>query len=432
MGTPVPVFDPRAVIDGLPPGRARVGVIVGIVVAALCVILVFGIELGESVASGHSTTPFFIALPLALAPVPLLVAAVLFIDRLEPEPRINLAFGFLWGAGVAALFAALINTAGLEYITQPALGASAGQYISATAGAPVVEETLKGLFLVWLVRWRRQELDGPTDGIVYAAMVGLGFAMTENIGYYINALVNPVHGGVQLLGYTFVLRGVLSPFLHPIFTSMTGIGAAYAASHRNAGWALPLGWFAAMCLHAMWNGLSIFGLAGTAVAYLILLCLLGILWAVIIADRRRIVAQIEHYLPGYEPTGLVTPQDITMLSSLRDRRLARNWALATGGLPAASAMGNYQLAATELALLHEKARRGVLGRRRGGPASAGPARPDAGGARGVPAPPPGPAAGPVGRDRTVGIHPAVISFGPDAAPVHAARARSLAPGTGAR
>ena len=209
--------------------------------AALCVILVFGIELGESVASGQSTTPFFIALPLALAPVPLLVAAVLFIDRLEPEPRINLAFGFLWGAGVAALFAALINTAGLEYITQPALGASAGQYISATAGAPVVEETLKGLFLVWLVRWRRQELDGPTDGIVYAAMVGLGFAMTENIGYYINALVNPVHGGVQLLGYTFVLRGVLSPFLHPIFTSMTGIGAAYAASHRNAGWGAVAG-----------------------------------------------------------------------------------------------------------------------------------------------------------------------------------------------
>jgi protease PrsW len=362
MGTPVPVFDPRAVIDGTPPGRARVGVIIGIVVAALCVIIVFGIELGESVASGHSTTPFFIALPLALAPVPLLVAAVLFIDRLEPEPRINLAFGFLWGAGVAALFAALINTAGLEYITQPALGASAGQYISATAGAPVVEETLKGLFLVWLVRWRRQELDGPTDGIVYAAMVGLGFAMTENIGYYINALVNPVHGGVQLLGYTFVLRGVLSPFLHPIFTSMTGIGAAYAAAHRNAGWALPLGWIAAVCLHAMWNGLSIFGLAGTVVAYLVLLCLFGILWAVIIADRRRIVAQIGHYLPGYEPTGLVTPHDITMLSSLRDRRLARNWARATGGLSAASAMSNYQLAATELALLHQKARRGVLDR----------------------------------------------------------------------
>jgi RsiW-degrading membrane proteinase PrsW (M82 family) len=360
MGTPSPAFDPRAVIEGRPPGRAPVGVIVGIIVGALCVLLAFGIELLQSVAAGHSVVPFFIALPLALVPVPLLVAVVLFVDRLEPEPRINLVFAFVWGAGIAAVAAALINTAGLEYITQPDLGASAGQYVSATAGAPVVEETLKGLFLVWLIRRRRQELDGPTDGIVYAAMVGLGFAMTENIGYYINALVNPVQGGAQLLGYTFVLRGVLSPFLHPIFTSMTGIGAAYAASHRHRGWALPLGWLTAMLLHAMWNGLSIFGLAGTVVAYLVLLALLVVEWRIIVADRRRIIGLIVGCLPAYEPTGLVTPEDIRMLSSLKERRRARNWALATGGLAAARAMSDYQLAATELALLHQKASRGVI------------------------------------------------------------------------
>jgi protease PrsW len=363
MGTPSPVFDPRAVIEGRPPGRAPVGVIFGIIVGALCVLLAFGIELLQSVVAGHSVVPFFIALPLALAPVPLLVAVVLFVDRLEPEPRINLVFAFVWGAGIAAVAAALINTAGLEYITQPDLGASAGQYVSATAGAPVVEETLKGLFLVWLVRRRRQELDGPTDGIVYAAMVGLGFAMTENIGYYINALVSPVQGGAQLLGYTFVLRGVLSPFLHPIFTSMTGIGAAYAASHRHRGWALPLGWLTAMLLHAMWNGLSIFGLAGTLVAYVVLLALLVVEWRIIVADRRRIIGLIVGCLPAYEPTGLVTPVDIRMLSSLRERRRARNWALATGGLAASRAMSEYQLAATELALLHQKARRGVIGHR---------------------------------------------------------------------
>ena len=363
MGTPAPVFDPRAVVEGRKPGRARVGVIVGIIVAALCVLLVFGIELAEAKASGRSAAPFWIALPLALAPVPLLVSVVLFIDRLEPEPRINLVFGFLWGAGIAALAAIVINTAGLEYITQPALGASAGQYVSATAGAPVVEETLKGLFLVWLLRWRRQELDGPTDGIVYAAMVGLGFAMTENIGYYINAQVNPIHGGTQLLGYTFVLRGVLSPFLHPIFTSMTGIGAAYAASHRHRGWALPLGWLAAMSLHAMWNGLSIFGLAGTLAAYVFLICLLIVEYLIIRADRRHIVGQIQHFLPGYEGTGLVTDYDIRMLSSLPGRKQARIWARSTGGMTAATAMGNYQLAATELALLHQKAGRGVISRR---------------------------------------------------------------------
>ena len=184
-----------------------------------------GADVLQSVdAAGHSVAPFLIALPFALLPVPLLVGCVLLIDRLEPEPRVNLVLAFAWGAGVAALLAAVINTAGLVFITQPALGNSTGQYVSATFGAPVVEESLKGLILIILLWRRRQELDGPTDGIIYAAMVGLGFAMMENIGYYIGALVRPEVGGVRLLGATFVLRGVLSPLAHPIFTSMTGLG----------------------------------------------------------------------------------------------------------------------------------------------------------------------------------------------------------------
>ena len=145
----------------------------------------------------------------------------------------------------------------------PALGASTGEYVAATFGAPVVEETLKGLVLIGLLWRRRAELDGPTDGVIYAAMVGLGFAMIENVGYYINALVTPDRGGIALLGYTFVLRGLLSPLLHPIFTSMTGLGVAYAASRRRgAPWAVALGLLAAMILHGTWNGLSLYGVAG--------------------------------------------------------------------------------------------------------------------------------------------------------------------------
>jgi protease PrsW len=360
MTAPTPAFDPRAVIEGRPPGRTRIWLIIGIVIAVVCGIIALGIDALQSVSAGDSVAPFFIALPLALLPVPLLVAAVLFVDRLEPEPRANLAFAFLWGAGIAALFAALINTAGLEYITQPALGAGTGEYVSATLGAPVVEETLKGIVLAGLVWRRRQEIDGPTDGIIYAAMVGLGFAMIENVGYYVNALVTPIEGGARLLGYTFVLRGVLSPLAHPIFTSMTGLGAAYAASHRRALWALPLGWLGAMLLHGLWNGLSIYGLAGLTIAYAIMFCvLLGII-VVLVLDRRRVVRLITRRLPAYEATGLVTSEDIAMLGTLRGRRMARNWARATGGLPAAAAMGDYQLAATELALLHDKAARRVI------------------------------------------------------------------------
>jgi len=360
MTAPTPAFDPRAVIEGRTPGRTRVWAIVGIAAAVACGIMALGIDMAQSVSAGDSVVPFFVALPLALLPVPLLVAAVLFVDRLEPEPRANLAFAFVWGAGIAALFAALINTAGLEYVTQPALGAGTGEYVSATLGAPVVEETLKGLVLAGLVWRRRQEIDGPTDGIIYAAMVGLGFAMIENVGYYVNALVAPVEGGARLLGYTFVLRGVLSPLLHPIFTSMTGLGAAYAASRRRGWWALPVGWLGAMLLHALWNGLSVYGLPGLGVAYTIMFCVLAAIVAVLVADRRRVVRLITGWLPAYQPTGLVTAEDIGMLSTLRGRRMARNWARGTGGLPAAAAMGDYQLAATELALLHDKAARGVI------------------------------------------------------------------------
>jgi hypothetical protein len=77
-------------------------------------------------------------------------------------------------------------------------------------------------------------------------------------------------------------------------------------------------------------------------------------------DRRRLVRLIRRYLPPYAATGLVSPDDIAMLASLRARRRARNWARATAGLPAAKAMADYQVAATELALLHSKAEAGVV------------------------------------------------------------------------
>lgn len=354
-------FDPVAMLDGRPSGRTPVAFIVGIAATTACAIVALGIDAVQTLAAGMGPAPFAIALPLALLPVPLLVSLVLWMDRLEPEPRANLAFAFGWGAGIAALSALIINTADLEYVTMPALGASTGEYVAATFGAPVVEETMKGLVLIGLLWRRRDELDGPTDGVTYAAMVGLGFAMIENVGYYINALVTPERGGVALLGYTFVLRGLLSPLLHPIFTSMTGLGVAYAASHRRAGWAVVLGWLAAIVLHGTWNGLSLFGAAGLVTAYLIMSCVLAGLILVLVADRRRVIGLIRRYLPGYAPTGLVTPDDVAMLASLRARGQARSWARAVGGLPARAAMADYQLAATELALARAKADRGVLG-----------------------------------------------------------------------
>ena len=354
-------FSPKAVLAGRPAGRTPVAFILGIAVTAACAIVALGIDAVQSFAAGDGAAPFAMALPLALLPVPLLVVVMLWMDRLEPEPRANLAFAFGWGAGIAALTALIVNTANVEYVTMPLLGASTGEYVAATFGAPVIEESLKGAVLIGLLWRRRGELDGPTDGVIYAAMVGLGFAMIENVGYYINALVSPQRGGVELLGYTFVLRGVVSPLLHPIFTSMTGLGVAYAANHRSGGkWAVGLGLLAAMTLHGIWNGLSLYGTAGLVAGYLVMSCVLVALVLVLVADRRRIIRLILRYLPAYQRTGLVTADDVAMLASLRTRGVARRWARASGGHPAAAAMSDYQLAATELALACAKVERGVL------------------------------------------------------------------------
>src|SRR3546814_12754020 len=59
--------------------------------------------------------------------------------------------------------------------------------------APITEEATKGLFLVLLVVWKRQEFDGVLDGIVYAGFVGIGFAFTENI-LYLSAAYNGTDG----------------------------------------------------------------------------------------------------------------------------------------------------------------------------------------------------------------------------------------------
>jgi RsiW-degrading membrane proteinase PrsW (M82 family) len=338
--------------------RPSFGLIIGLVVAGLCALVSFSFDVLDG-----DPVRFFIALILAIAPVPLLLAAVLGLDRMEPEPRSNLIFAFAWGAGIAVLVAGVINSLGLLYIEHAAnVQFDDARSIAATFGAPVVEETMKGLVLLGLLRFRRQELDGPTDGIIYASMVGLGFAMSENVSYYVAAQDSAL--GVQGLAVTVVLRGILSPFAHPLFTSMIGVAVAVAARRQGPGRVLIVlaGWVGAMLLHGLWNGLASYsGFGGLALAYLVLMIVLFVLIGVIVRDRRRIVALIQRYLPPYQPTGLVTPADVHMLSWLPARRQARQWARTHGGRAGLRAMNEYQLAATELGLLHERASRRAVG-----------------------------------------------------------------------
>ncbi len=191
----------------------------------------------------------------AMLPVPVYITVVLWIDRYEAEPLWMLVVGFLWGATVAVFIAFIINTISSLFVAVLFQDMAIGHAFGAVVSAPVVEETSKALFLFIIFFWRRDEFDGILDGIVYAAMVGLGFAMTENIQYYGRAALR---GGLEgeVFQYTFIMRGMFAAFSHPLFTSMTGIGLGWArqSNSKAVKFIAPLaGLCVAMSLHSLWN-----------------------------------------------------------------------------------------------------------------------------------------------------------------------------------
>ncbi len=321
---------------------------------SLCVVIALAL-----VVLLRGPVPFVLGLVLAILPVPVLIAAVLALDRLEPEPTRKLVLAFLWGAGLSALFAFVLNSLGI-FLVADVVGRRQARLLGAVIGAPVVEETLKAAVLVVFLWLGRREVDGPTDGVVYAGMVGIGFAMSENVLYYARAASE---AGADALLLTFVVRGLVSPLAHPLFTSMTGIALGYAALQRS--WparVVPplLGLLAAMMLHGLWNAAASVSTLVLGAYYVLVLLpvLLGVI-AVTFFDRRRTVGLISRQLPPYGQYGLVTPEDVRMLAKLSYRRRARFWARSRGGPNAAQAMRDYQLAATELALLEDRVQRGI-------------------------------------------------------------------------
>jgi protease PrsW len=93
--------------------------------------------------------------------------------------------------------------------------------------------------------------------VIYATFAALGFAAVENILYYGNAAKAEIlqHKEGLFIG-TFVVRGILAPWGHPLYTSMTGLGFGIARETNKTWlkWIAPLGGYMfAMFLHSVWN-----------------------------------------------------------------------------------------------------------------------------------------------------------------------------------
>ena len=300
--------------------------------------------------------PAIVTTLLAAVSFPLLIAVCFWLDRYEPEPgRYRLA-ALGWGGVVAVI---------LSFVAEQVLFSLPGttDFVDTAVIAPLVEEAGKGLFLVAVVVFRRAQVHGLLDGIVYAALVAIGFAFVEDILYYASALGQ---GGPAALTFTFVLRGVMSPFAHLLFTSALGIGIGIAVSTRSAALrvvAPVLGYLVAVLLHGIWNGSGFWGARGFLLAYAaVMLPLLVVVLALAIWARVREGRMLTTALQQTTALGWTRPEEIRWVARLADRVSSRGYAQRVGGRQAREVLRAFQQTLTEIAFLHLRALDGTAPR----------------------------------------------------------------------
>ncbi|GAA2138911.1 hypothetical protein GCM10009760_20550 [Kitasatospora kazusensis] len=121
-------------------------------------------------------------------------------------------------------------------------------------------------------------------GAVLGGVTACGFAFTENALYLGRAFTDDQQSRLDSIGlgatpslrdfdgtvHTFVLRGLLSPFAHPLFTALTGLGLAVGLTTARrwlARLAAPTGLLLSMALHGTWNAAAGLGTHGFLLVY---------------------------------------------------------------------------------------------------------------------------------------------------------------------
>ena len=233
----------------------------------------------------------------AVVPTIVYVLIIWWCDRYEKEPLLLLAAAFLWGAVPAILL-----SLGAEVALDEPLSAYsdlARDLASASLVAPIVEELAKAIALYLIYRLFRDEFDGVLDGVIYGALVGFGFAMTENFFYLMQEATS---GGWESFGILAAMRTIVFGLNHAFYTAFTGAGLGYArnATNRLAKGIVPLlGLLVGMGFHAVHNlgatlsgetlaaiGISLIGDAGGV------LIVIGILVLALRQERRWIAEEL--------------------------------------------------------------------------------------------------------------------------------------------
>ena len=335
---------------GLPRRIRKVGAPIGVIILLGTVtgLIVIGLTAANPVGTG-------IGFVLSSVAMTIVVLAYLWLDRWEPEPPRLLILAFLWGASVAVVISTILQLT-LEAAINPGQPETVSP-ISVVLGAPLTEEAAKGLFLLLMMTGRRRnELNSLTDCLVYAGLVGAGFAWLEDILY--------IGGGESVSESlaTAALRLIMAPFAHSLFTTMFGIGVYFALQQRSSvakALYILLGYAGAVIMHGLWNGSSLLSVEAYFLTYLFWMVPVFVLAIVLaVSSRRREQRVVAEKLPGMVAASLVAPNEATWLGSIRSRKSAIGAAKQSGGKPAAKSVRNFAAQVVELAFVRDRIDRG--------------------------------------------------------------------------
>ncbi|MER5639784.1 PrsW family intramembrane metalloprotease [Kitasatospora sp. NPDC002227] len=287
-----------------------------------------GVLILQLVHRQTGTVGLLVGMGLALLPLPFVLGALAWLNQTGRVPLRHTLFCLAWGACAATTVAIMANGWASDFLIAHQ-GSARGETLGAEFATPLIEETAKGAALLLLLlpvrrrlrcrtvrtraalarrspaplrRSARRLLRAPrasylhprsrarrnprtlAAGVVLGGVTACGFAFTENALYLGRAFTDDQQARLDGIGlgetpslrdfdstvHTFVLRGLLSPFAHPLFTALTGLGLAVALTTgrrwlaRTAG---PAGLLLSMALHGVWNAAAGLGTHGFLLVY---------------------------------------------------------------------------------------------------------------------------------------------------------------------
>jgi RsiW-degrading membrane proteinase PrsW (M82 family)/CRP-like cAMP-binding protein len=194
----------------------------------------------------NPTVSLLISILVGIA-VPL--AAVVIVERFDifgSASRRNILISLVYGATAAFLGAYVLNTLTVQLLESAGMPAPQAYNVVVRLTAPILEELLKSLVLIWLIR--QPSFKYAVDGAIYGFAVGIGFAVAENLLYISN---NPN----AALGLT-ISRVLSTTMMHASVSAVVGfmLGSLRRATRGQR--ALPIaGILIAVSVHILYNNL---------------------------------------------------------------------------------------------------------------------------------------------------------------------------------